>query len=210
MKQITYSRAIVLFALATTLTLGGCAMTTPSDPGPQKTGQQLRAELIADANAAIAASGLPDGWAYDSLPGADPWNPRTDEFLGAACTVGDSRQLLMVDLMHEPVGDPIEFVHRMGDYWKDQGYIVSPVGDDVIEPIGDRFSHYRADRPEGSLAASAVAQTKYFVLHIYTECSSDPTLDLFAGPTGYRDFDMLDKDPYHPTDTPTITPYPDR
>lgn len=210
MKQITDSRAIVPFALAATLTLGGCTMITPPDPRPQKTGQQLRAELIADADAAIAGSGLPDGWAYDSLPGAAPWDPDTDEFLGAACTVGSSSQLFQVMLIHDPVGDPIEFVHRMGDFWKDQGYIVSSVGDDVTGPVGDRQADNRADRADGSLAAGASAQTKYFVLHIYTECSSDPTLDLFAGPTGYRDFDMLDKDPYHPTDTPTITPYPDR
>lgn len=184
-------------------------MTIPTDPGPQKTGQQLRSELIADANAAIAASGLPDGWAYDSLPGAAPWDPDTDEFLGVSCTVGDSRQRFALGLFHDPVGDPVAFVHRMGDYWKDQGYIVSSVGDDVTGPVGARSSHNRADRADGSLAAGASAQNKYFVLRIYTECSTDPTLGRFAGPTGYREYDMLEPNPYRPTDTPTITPYPD-
>ncbi|MFF2773019.1 hypothetical protein ACFVUP_38560, partial [Streptomyces bacillaris] len=154
----------------------------------------------------------PDGWAYGRQSDADPWDSETDEFLGTSCSTANDEPRRQLELMlsHDPVGDPIEFVHRMGDYWKDQGYNVSSVGNDVTAPASRRFSHYRADRADGSLAASAAAQTKYFVLHIYTECSTDPTLDMFAGPTGYREFDMLDKDPYHPTDTPTITPYPDR
>lgn len=187
-------------------------MTTPADPGPQKTGQQLREQFIAEASAAIAASGLPDGWAYDAVPEATPWNPETGEFLGSSCSTskGETRQRFDAMLFHAPVGDPVEFVNMMGDYWAEQGYIVSNVGDPYIGPDGDSFAENRADRLDGSLAAGATAQNKYFIIEIFTECSTDPTLDMFAGPTGYREFDMLEPDPYHPTDTPTITPYPNR
>jgi hypothetical protein len=197
-------------AIASTLTLGGCAMTTPSDPGPQKTGQQLRAQLIADATAAITASGLPDGWAFGPEPGARPWNPDADEFIGSSCSTanGETRRRFRVPLYHPSVGDPVAFVQMMGDYWTEQGYIVSLVGDPILAPA-DRYAENRADRADGSLAAGAAAQNHSFVLTFYTECSTDPTLKMFAGPRGYREFDMLDPDPYYPTDSPTITPYPD-
>jgi hypothetical protein len=209
MTQTTI-RAAALFAIVATLTLGGCTMTTPADPGPQKTGQQLRAQLIADATAAIAASGLPDGWAYDSVPEATPWNPETGEFLGSSCSTssGETRQRFAVPLYHAPVGDPVAFANRMGAYWAELGYTVSTVIPTITAPGGNHFTQIRADRDDGTLAAGVVGQDALFVLDTYTECSTDPTLDMFAGPTGYREFDMLEPDPYHPTDTPTITPYP--
>lgn len=209
MKHTTRTATAVL-ALATTLTLGGCIMPTPADPGPQKTGQQLRAQLIADTTAAIAASGLPDGWAYHPVPDADPWNPGTDEFIGASCSTsnGETRERFQVFLYHAPVGDPAAFVHMMGDYWNSQGYIVSTVVPTITKPGGGHLTANRADRTDRTLAAGATAHDKYFVLNLYTECSTDPTLGMFAGPTGYRTFDDLDPNPYHPTNSPTVTPYP--
>ncbi|WP_460631529.1 hypothetical protein [Leifsonia lichenia] len=186
-------------------------MNTPTDTTPQKTGQQLRAQIIDLANAGIAASGLPDGWTYGAHPNLRTWNPEAKEFLGASCSTanGESRQLFLVQLFHAPVGDPVAFAHMMGDYWTEQGYIVSSVGTTATGPDGGNYTQIRADRPDGSLAAGVSAQDTLFVLEFYTECSTDPSLDMFAGPTGYREFDEQDPDPYHPTNTPTITPYPD-
>ena len=184
-------------------------MTARTDPGPQKTGQQLRQELITAVNAGIAASGLPDGWEF--LMG-EPWDPEMEEFLGAHCstTSNSRRQLFEVGIVHALVGDPRAFVNVMGDYWKDRGYTVSPVSTPTPKPNGDIFIAYRADRPDGSLAAGVTTNARSFILDFYTECSTDPTLDDFAGPTGYRTFDPLEQNPYHPTNSPTITPYPDR
>ncbi|WP_090107269.1 MULTISPECIES: hypothetical protein [unclassified Leifsonia] len=177
---------------------------TPTEP--QKTGQQLRTETIAAMNAAITASGLPDGWSTDWLPGGYPWDPDTEEFLGAGCSTenGSRRQRFDAELYHTPVGDPIEFAHRVADYWAHQGYRTSTVGD-----IGGGHSiELRADRADGSLYAGVVGSDTLFNLGIYSECSTDPTLDKFAGPTGYREFDFFEPDPYSPTNHPTITPYP--
>ena len=187
-------------------------MNTPPDSAPQKTGQQLRQQLIELANAGIAASGIPDGWAYNNVPGAELWGaPGTDEFLGASCSTanGEDRQLFLVQLFHAPVGDPVAFVELMGEYWTEQGYIVSTVVPTITNPGGRNYTQNRAGRPDGSLAAMAAAQDTLFVLEFYTECSTDPSMDMFAGPTGYREFDEQDPDPYHPTGTPTITPYPE-
>lgn len=184
-------------------------MSAPVDPGPQKTGQQLRVEIIEAVTAGIAASGIPDGW---TLPMGQAWDPDTKEFLGASCSVaqtGTRRERFQVDLHHAPVGDPLAFADMMGDYWKDQGYIVSPVGTPATGPGGRNYTENRADRADGSLAAGATAQDTLFVLSFYSECSTDPSLDRFAGPAGYREFDMLDPNPYYPTSSPTITPYPD-
>ncbi|GAB3576570.1 hypothetical protein GCM10027406_09510 [Leifsonia lichenia] len=208
---MTTIRTAAVFAIAVVLTLGGCAMTAPADTTPQKTGQQLRAQIIDLANAGIAASGLPDGWTYGTKPNVRAWNPEAKEFLGASCSTanGESRQLFLVQLFHTPVGDPVAFVDMMGDYWTEQGYIVSTVVPTITTPGGRNYTQIRADRPDGSLAAGLSAQDTLFAITFYSECSTDPSLDMFAGPTGYREFDEQDPDPYHPTNTPTITPYPD-
>lgn len=213
MKQTRITTAHAVLALATTLILGGCALNTPTDTTPQKTGQQLRAQLIADVTAAIAASGLPDQWAYNSVPGAAVWgDPETDEFIGSSCSTanGETRQRFRVPLYHPPVGDPGAFVERMRTYWTEQGYVVRTVIPTITSPGGSHYTEIRADRADGSLAAGVVGQDALFVLTFYTECSTHPTMDMFAGPTGYRVYDMLDRDPYHPTNSPTITPYPEK
>ncbi|GAB3583139.1 hypothetical protein GCM10027406_27140 [Leifsonia lichenia] len=212
MTPITVRTATVLLSLATTLTLGGCAMTTPPDPAPQKTGQQLRTQIIADTVAAIAASGIPDGWTLGPQPGARAWDPDAKEFIGATCSTmadGTRTQRFDVNLYHAPVGDPVAFANMMGDYWRDQGYIVSTVIPTITSPGGNHYTQIRADRADGTLAAGVVGQDKLFVLKSYSECSTDPTLEMFAGPTGYRVFDTLERTPYHPTHSPTITPYPE-
>lgn len=178
-------------------------MTTPPPAGPQKTGQQLRTETITEMNAAITASGLPDGWGYGWGPDAILWDPDTEEFLGSSCSVGSGNlQLFHVGLNHLPVGDPVAFAHKMGDYWKTQGYAVSTVGQ------AGGLIDIRVDREDGSLYGGVSASDTVFTLEIYSECSTDPTLEKFAGPTGYRDFDYHDPDPYYPTDSPSVTPYP--
>lgn len=201
---------ITVLALAGMLTFGGCAMTTPPDPGPQKTGQQLRAEIVADATAAIGASGIPDGWALGTQPGSTLWDADAKEFIGVICSTTGStpRRRFELNLYHASVGDPVVFANRMGDYWSGQGLIVSTVVPTVTGPGGRTFTENRADRPGGGLAAGATAQEALFVLSFYTECSTDPTLDDFAGPSGYREYDMLEPSPYHPKNSPTITPYP--
>ncbi|WP_139230606.1 MULTISPECIES: hypothetical protein [unclassified Leifsonia] len=181
---------------------------TPTEP--QKTGQELRAETITAMNAAITASGLPDGWTTLPRDEGFPWDPDTEEFLGADCSTenGSSRQRFVADLYHTPVGDPVEFAHKMAQYWADQGYTVSAVGDTANGLGHQHYTDYRADRADGTLYAGVVGSDALFNLEIFSECSTDPTLDKFAGPTGYRDFDYHDPDPYHPTNHPTITPYP--
>src|SRR5438309_196109 len=101
--------------------------TTP--PEPQKTGQQLRTETITIVNAAITASGLPDGWGSEWVGDSILWNPDTVEFIGAGCSTtdtGEDSRRYEVDLYHAPVvGEAVAFAHKMGDYWKAQGYTVT-------------------------------------------------------------------------------------
>ena len=177
-------------------------------PDSRKTGQQLRTETIDAMNAAIAASGLPDGWAFDFGPDAEQWNPPTEEFIGAGCTTqpGEEGQRFQVTLYHQPVGDPVAFAQKMGAFWKGQGYEVTAVGD--IDRGSEHDTEFRADRRDGSLHAAVTSHTVSFNLSVYSECSTDPSLDKFAGPDGYRSFDWHDPDPYHPTNRPSVTPYP--
>lgn len=204
---MTRTLPTILLTLTATLLLGGCTMT-PNTPDSHKTGQQLRTEVIDAMNAAITASGLPDGWAYDWQPGGEPWNPSTEEFLGDLCTTdpGDDGQRFSIDLYHQPVGDPVPFARKMSDFWKRQGYTVTVVGG--IDLGDDHTSDLRADRPDGTLYAGVTSSTILFNISIYSECSTDPSLHQFAGPHGYRTFDPSEPNPYHPTNTPTITPYP--
>jgi hypothetical protein len=177
-------------------------------PDSRKTGQQLRAETIDAMNAAIAASELPDGWRFDFRPDAEQWNPPTEEFIGAGCTTqpGNDGQRFAVDLFRESDGDPVAFAKKMRDFWESQGYRVSVVGG--IDIDDEHTTDLRADRPDGSLYAGVTASTVSFNLSVYSECSTDPSLDKFAGPDGYRSFDWHDPDPYHPTNRPSVTPYP--
>ncbi|MGO4594246.1 hypothetical protein AB4Z18_10540 [Leifsonia sp. 2TAF2] len=178
-------------------------MTTPPPAGPQKTGQQLRTETITAMNAAITASGLPDGWGNSWTPGARQWDPDTREFIGASCSVGSGdRKRFELHQAHLPVGDPVAFAHKMGDYWKTQGYAVSTVAQ------AGGLIDIRVDREDGSLYGGVAASDTVFTLDSFSECSTDPTLSMFAGPTGYRAFDDEDPNPYHPTKSPSVTPYP--
>ncbi|WP_295119494.1 hypothetical protein [uncultured Leifsonia sp.] len=177
-------------------------------PDSGKTGQQLRIETIEAMNAAIAASGLPDGWGFDLGEDAEQWNPATEEFIGAGCTTtpGTRGQLFEVNLYHAPGGDPVAFATMMGEFWESQGYAVSVVGG--VDLGVEHTTDLRADRPDGSLYAGVTASTISFNLSIYSECSADPSLRKFAGPNGYRTFNEFDPDPYHPTNSPSVTPYP--
>lgn len=176
-------------------------------PDSGKTGQQLRIETIEAMNAAIAASGLPDGWEFAYGPDKQ-WNPATEEFIGAGCTTtpGNRGQLFEVTLYHAPGDDPVAFATMMGEFWESQGYTVSVVGG--VDLGVEHTTDLRADRPDGSLYAGVTAHTTSFNLSVYSECSTDPSLDKFAGPNGYRTFNDSDPDPYHPTNSPSVTPYP--
>lgn len=177
-------------------------------PDSGKTGQQLRIETIEAMNAAIAASGLPDGWGFDFGPDAEQWDPATEEFIGAGCTTtpGNRGQLFQVHLFHAPDGDPVAFARKMGEFWESQGYTVSVVGG--VDLGARHLTDLRADRRDGSLYAGVTAHTTSSNLSVYSECSTDPSLDKFAGPNGYRTFDWNDPNPYRPTNSPSVTPYP--
>ncbi|KRC49446.1 hypothetical protein ASE16_11925 [Leifsonia sp. Root227] len=177
-------------------------------PDSRKTGQELRIETIAAMEAAIAASGFPDGWGFDLGPDAAQWDPAAEEFIGAGCATrpGNRGQLFQVELFHAPDGDPVAFAMKMGEFWKSRGYTVTAVGD--IDRGARHFTELRADRSDGSLYAGVTAHTTAFNLGVYSECTTDPSLEKFAGPNGYRSFDWNDPNPYRPTNTPSITPYP--
>jgi|GEM_PF-1655350 len=178
-------------------------------PDSGKTGQQLRIETIEAMEAAIAASGLPDGWGFAPRPDAEQWNPATEEFIGALCTTtgsGGRGQRFEVDLYRAPAGDPVAFARKMAEFWKSQGHTVSVVGG--VDLGAEHTTDLRADRADGSLFAGVTSSTTAFILSVYSECSTDPSLDKFAGPDGYRAFDWNDPDPYHPTNSPSVTPYP--
>jgi hypothetical protein len=177
-------------------------------PDSGKTGQRLRIETIEAMNAAITASELLDGWGFDYGPDAKKWNPATVEFIGDGCTTqpGDRGQLFEVNLFHAPEGDPVAFATKMGEFWESQGYTVTAVGD--IDRGSEHDTTFRADRPDGSLYAAVTSYTGSFNLSVYSECSTDPSLDKFAGPNGYRTFDDSDPNPYNPTNSPSVTPYP--
>ncbi|MFJ8894484.1 hypothetical protein ACIRCZ_07870 [Leifsonia sp. NPDC102414] len=177
-------------------------------PDSHKTGQQLRIETIAAMEAAIAASGFPDRWRFGLLPDAAEWDPPTEEFIGASCTTGPGNRgmLFEVTLRHAPDGDPVAFARKMGEFWESQGYSVTAVGD--IDRGSEHDTSFRADRHDGSLYAAVYANTISFNLSIYSECSTDASLEKFAGPNGYRTFNETDPNPYRPTNSPSITPYP--
>ena len=183
---------------------------TSQYPDSGETGQQLRIETIEAMNAAITASGLPDGWGLGLQPDAKQWNPAAVEFIGEGCTTqGNRGQRFQVALFHAPVGDPVDpvaFATKMGEFWESQGYSISVVGG--IDIDAEHTTDLRADRADGSLYAGVTAMTTHFSLSVYSECSTDPSLDKFAGPNGYRTFDEFDPNPYNPTNSPSITPYP--
>ncbi|WP_391858045.1 hypothetical protein, partial [Vibrio cidicii] len=116
-------------------------------------------ETIEAMEAAIAASGFPDGWKFGLLPDAEEWNPATAEFIGEGCTTqpGDRGQLFLTDLFHAPDGDPVAFATKMGEFWQNQGYAVTAVGD--IDRGSEHDTSFRADRPDGSLYAAVTAHS---------------------------------------------------
>lgn len=166
---------------------------TTSPTGAQKTGLELRAQILEYVEDTLTASGIPDGWHHTNQRDGDPWDPATAEFLSQQCyTSGNhiDHQRLELDLFHDPVGDTVGFANHIAEHWRSRGYIVTTVVGPIMRPGGGHATEIRADRPgDGSLLAGVTAQDELFSLDFYSECSTDPTLDNYVGPNGYRTWD---------------------
>ncbi|AGW40686.1 hypothetical protein O159_04900 [Leifsonia xyli subsp. cynodontis DSM 46306] len=178
-------------------------MLTP--PPPQKTGAELRQQLLDFTADALTATALPDGWRYGPLPDAEPWDPDTSEFTDLGCSTtdnNDKRQQFGLIIDHDPVGGAADFANIIADHWNSLGYPIEVVTPTMTNPGGNHYTGIATTLPNG--AWLMVRASDYiFTLDLNTECSTDPTLNQFAGPHGYRDFD-----PLNPLGTPTPIPSP--
>ena len=205
---VKFSGAAVATAIAVSV-LGGC-MSVPAlrDPvantpgAPQKTITELLAQWDDLTNAAIAATGDTDGWYRGAIIEQKPWDPAAEEVGLAPCgTVGPKEahqvEALVMHDAFEP--DPHPIADKLTAYWESQDFTVVRTVD-WADGKGWMDISVRADRADG-VEYNLTATTSAVSIHVSTECSIDPSIQLWAREKSLRREDI--PTPSSPTASPS-------
>lgn len=166
------------------LLLGGCsARPLLSEKG--YTTHVLRADLEAwaagQADAAIAATGLREGWMQELADPPRSWEAERAEVLVRAgtelcrMTPEEPRpRRIVLTLYHEGVEDYLEVAERVRVFWLSEGWEVRDVvrPEDVAPPP---YLLFRADRIDGTGVAFRASE-RVFHLTLFSACSDNATV----------------------------------
>jgi len=185
-------------ATITASMLGGCMSVpalrdpVPNTPGaPQKTITELLTQWADLTNAAIAATGDTDGWYRGAIIERKPWDPAAEEVGLAPCgTVGPKEahqvEALVMHDAFEP--DPHPIADKLTAYWESQDFTVVRTVD-WADGKGWMDISVRADRADG-VEYNLTATTSAVSIHVSTECSIDPSIQLWAREKSLRREDI--------------------
>lgn len=194
-------------AALTAAVLGGC-MSVPALSGPapespgtrQKTIAQLLTQWADLTNAAIAGTGDTQNWYRSPIIEKRPWDPAAEDVGLAPCpTLGsDDAYQIEATVQHEPFEpDPHPIADKLTAYWKSQGFTVTRTVD-WTSPSGRMDISIRATRPDGVYYGLA-ATHDLVSIHASTECSTHPSIDVWARERSLRDLNAPS-----PTPTPSV------
>jgi len=154
----------------------------PNTPGaPQKTITELLTQWADLTNAAITATGDTEGWFRGPLLNQKPWDPSVEEVGLAPCGTVGSKEAIQVaaDVTHEAFeADPHPIADKLTAYWESQGFTVVRTVD-WADGKGWMDIAIRADRPDG-VRYGLTATTRIVAIDVSTECSTDPSIQLWA------------------------------
>lgn len=177
----------------------------PQSPGtPQKTITQLLTQWADLTNAAIGATGDTQGWKEDvPLEKNRIWDPAAENVSLAPCHTRDSDDASQVQAVvyHAPFEpDPHPIADKLTAYWESEGFTVTRTVD-WTDPTGEQSVLLRATRSDG-VYYGLDASTGLIAIDVYTECSADPSIDVWAEEGVRERLDEL----LTPTPTPSASP----
>ena len=154
----------------------------PNTPGaPQKTITELLTQWADLTNAAIAATGDTEGWYRGALQNGKPWDPAAEEVSLPPCGTVGSKAAHQVSngVTHEAFeSDPHPIADKLTAYWESQGFTVVRTVD-WADGKGWMDIAIRANRPDG-VRYGLTATTRIVAIDVSTECSTDPSIQLWA------------------------------
>lgn len=158
-----------------------------SDPAPQSPGtaQKTITELLTQwadlTNAAIAATGVTEGWYRGPIQNSRPWDPAAEEVSLPPCgTVGPKTpHRVRAQVTHDAFeADPHPIADKLTAYWESQGFTVVRTVD-WTSPSGDMDVSIRATRSDGAFYGLGVT-SEIVAITVSSECSTHPSIDTWA------------------------------
>lgn len=170
------------FVLGVSVLVAGCVQEVPLVSEPRAmSGDTLDEQLTwveQQADAAIAAAGVTDGWYWggNGIPefswtdNADGREPVRGSLLPTGCGHSGGGQLYLGLKNVAGLSDPSSVADRVRAFWESEGWTVA----DVTPPT-DEEQDFRADRPDGALLGFT-ASTTGMVISVHTSCSVHDTV----------------------------------
>ncbi|MFE4951753.1 hypothetical protein ACFQ9V_16765 [Leifsonia sp. NPDC056665] len=165
-----------------------------SDPAPQSPGtlQKTIDELLTQwadlTDAAIAATGVTDGWFRGGLQNNTPWDPAAEDVALTLCGTVGSKDAHRMDnvVSHDAFeDDPHPIADKLTAHWKSEGFTVLRTVD-WKSPTGEMDISIRATRSDGVYYGLGVT-SKVVAITVASECSTDPSIDTWADEKSLRD-----------------------
>ncbi|MEN2739002.1 hypothetical protein ABCS02_14525 [Microbacterium sp. X-17] len=154
----------------------------PQSPGtPQKTIDELLTQWADLTNAAIAATGVTDGWFRGPIQNGRPWDPAAEEVSLPPCGAVGSKRAHQVDNMvtHDAFEyDPHPIADKLTAYWESEGFTVLRTVDSKLSS-GWMDIAIRATRPDG-VFYGLTATSDLVAIDVSSECSTHPSIDTWA------------------------------
>ncbi|GAB3579842.1 hypothetical protein GCM10027406_18560 [Leifsonia lichenia] len=154
----------------------------PLTPGaPQKTIGELLTQWADLTDAAIAATGVTDGWFRGAVLDNKPWDPAAEEVALSPCgTVGSkTAHQVDADVAHAAFeADPHPIADKLTAYWESQGFTVTRTVDSITRS-GWMGISIRAVRSDG-VYYGLTATSDQVSIGVKSECSTDPSIDTWA------------------------------
>ena len=154
----------------------------PQSPGtPQKTIDELLTQWADLTNAAIAATGVTDGWFRGAILDNKPWDPAAEDVALTLCGTVGSKDAHQVDNMvtHDAFEhDPHPIADKLTAYWESEGFTVLRTVD-WKSPQGEMDIAIRATRSDG-VFYGLTATSKIVAIGVASECSTHPSIDTWA------------------------------
>ncbi|WP_434317051.1 hypothetical protein [Leifsonia sp. P73] len=154
----------------------------PQSPGtPQKTIDELLTQWADLTNAAIAATGVTDGWFRGPIQNGRPWDPAAEEVSLPPCGTVGSKTAHQVDNMvtHDAFEyDPHPIADKLTAYWESEGFTVLRTVDSKLSS-GWMDIAIRATRSDG-VFYGLTATSDLVAIDVSSECSTHPSIDTWA------------------------------
>ncbi|MEN2739003.1 hypothetical protein ABCS02_14530 [Microbacterium sp. X-17] len=183
----------------------------PQSPGtPQKTIDELLTQWADLTNAAIAATGVTDGWFRGAILDNKPWDPAAEDVALTLCGTVGSKDAHQVDneVTHDAFEhDPHPIADKLTAYWESEGFTVLRTVD-WKSPQGEMDIAIRATRSDG-VFYGLTATSKIVAIGAASECSTHPSIDTWAEKRVEDRWKSLQPTPSEPSPSPAADAAPD-